>query len=62
MKQPKLLSPFSELEVCQNALAAGVLPRTPLEKLTYSEQCHARSSMYICSAGALVLRLAELFL
>jgi len=28
MKQPKLLSPdaFSELEVCQNALAAGALP------------------------------------
>ena len=61
MKQPKLLSPFSELEVCQNALAARALPRTPLEKLTYSEQCRARSSKY-CSAGALVLCLAELFL
>jgi len=37
IKQPKLLSPdaFSELEMCQNALAAGDLPRTPLQKLTY---------------------------
>jgi len=61
MKQPKLLSPFSELEVCQNALAAGALPRTVLEKLTYFEQCRARSSKY-CSAGALAPCLAELFL
>ena len=62
MKQPKLMSAdaFSVLEVCQNALAAGALPRTPLQNLTYSEQCHARSLKY-CSAGALALCLAEIF-
>jgi len=25
---------FSELEVCQNAFAAGAVPQTPLEELT----------------------------